>query len=224
MTFPAWHLARIVETAVRLVRAAAPGGVRSILDLGCGDGATSRAIAARLGAPGGPARVVGIDHDAEVLAAARARGVAAIEAFVSDAPRLFRRDFDLAHAYGVAELLPELGALVWTMLSAVRPGGLALLSFVPPGSMADVWYLAARAGGLGVRYHVATPSDVAAVLTRVPLPCRLVAVAPIWHFYTARPSLLRLDAPRALWNALDLAARAARRPPAAVYALVERTR
>lgn len=203
------------------MRAARPGGPRkidSILDVGCGDGRTAIEVAAAVGAR----RAVGLDHDAEALAVARARGLAVVEAFAADVPRLFPRRFDLVHAYGLAEAIPTLGALLWAMLSAARPGGLVLASYALPTAATNVWLRAARAGGLEVRFHAAEASEVEALVERLPIPARLVAQAPIWRFYSTSERVLRSRAPGIVWDAVDLAARVAGRPPAAVYALIER--
>src|SRR4051794_37165089 len=53
-----------------LVEAVAAGSGRRVLDVGCGTGSTTLAVARRLGAKG---RCIGIDISAPMIAAARAR-------------------------------------------------------------------------------------------------------------------------------------------------------
>lgn len=214
-TFSAWHRGRIVSTILRLLAGRRP---ETMLDLGCGDGARSIEISRHLSAR----LVVGLDQDAEALAAARARGLPVVEGFVSDAPALFPGRFDLVHAFGVAEAIPALPALLWAMLGCARPGGLALASYALPTAATEVWLRAARAGGLDVRFHVECPEEVERLVEGLPVSCRLVGQAPIWRLYTTDERLLRLRAPTALWEAADRALGLLRRPPVGMYVLLER--
>jgi SAM-dependent methyltransferase len=109
-------------------------GVARVLDVGCGLGQMTRAMARALG-PGGA--VVGVERDARQLAEAarqaRAAGEASLVEFrQGDATALpleaaERGRFDLAHARFLLEHVPDPLAVVREMVSAVRPGGRVVL-------------------------------------------------------------------------------------------------
>lgn len=110
-------------------------GVRSLLDVGAGLGQMTRALAR---AAGDGVRVVGVERDprqrAEAARQAEAAGEAdLVEIREGDATNLPLRDdergtFDLAHARFLLEHVPDPGAVVREMVTAVRPGGrIALL-------------------------------------------------------------------------------------------------
>jgi SAM-dependent methyltransferase len=94
------------------------------LDVGCGDGQVSLALARTVGASG---RVVGIDIDEDALAIARrAAEEAGVQAEFrhTDAAEPPEGDaFDLAYARLLLSHLPDPVATLRAMRSAVRPGG-----------------------------------------------------------------------------------------------------
>lgn len=109
-------------------------GVRSLLDVGCGLGQLTRALARRLGEG---ARVVGIERDprqrAEAERQAREAGEEGlVEWWAGDATALplgeaERGSFDLVHARFLLEHVADPAAAVREMVSAVRPGGRVVL-------------------------------------------------------------------------------------------------
>jgi SAM-dependent methyltransferase len=109
-------------------------GVRTLLDVGSGQGQMTRAVARTLG-PG--CRVLGIERDARQLAEATRQAEDAGEAGLvefraGDATALplhawERGSFDLAHARFLLEHVPDPLAVVRAMVEAVRPGGRIVL-------------------------------------------------------------------------------------------------
>lgn len=86
-----------------------------ILDLGCGDGALTERIAAA------GATVVGVDSSADMVAAARARG---LDAMVADAQALpFKREFDAVFSNAALHWMRDHDAVTAGVARALRPGG-----------------------------------------------------------------------------------------------------
>lgn len=106
-----------------IVRASDLGPGDRALDLACGTGSVTRALAQRVGPSG---RVLGVDFSAEMLNAAKTRPLPNVAYQLGDATRLEEIEagtFDAATiAYG-ARNIPDLDALFAQMTRVVRPGG-----------------------------------------------------------------------------------------------------
>ena len=99
-----------------------------ILDLGCGDGPLTEAIAAT------GAAVLGVDASAEQVAAARARG---IEAQVADGERLeFAEAFDAVFSNAALHWMLDPAAVIDGVWRALRSGGRFVGEFGGEGNVA----------------------------------------------------------------------------------------
>lgn len=105
----------VADLAGPLVELLAPRAGEDILDLGCGDGVLTAAIAARC------RRIVGVDSSPEQVAAARARGV---DARLCDGHALpFRAEFDAIVTNAALHWMKRSDAVIDGMWRALRPGG-----------------------------------------------------------------------------------------------------
>ena len=101
-----------------------------ILDLGCGDGALTRDIAAA------GAEVVGVDASESFVATARAQG---IDARVMDGQRLdFEREFDAVFTNAALHWMLDGEAVVAGVARALRPGGRFIGEFGGFGNVAAI--------------------------------------------------------------------------------------
>ena len=113
-----------------------------VLDLACGTGSLTRALAKRTGPTG---YVLGVDFSREMLRAAEARPVPNVEYRLGDATDLTGvpdSSFDAATiAYG-ARNIPDLDALFSEMVRAVRPGGRVVCLEIarPKGRLSATFY------------------------------------------------------------------------------------
>ena len=129
-----------------------------VLDLGCGDGALARQIAAR------GARVVGVDASPAMVAAARDRGV---DARVADACRLpFDGEFDLVFSNAVLHWVREPDAALAGIARALVPGGRFVAEFGGHGNIAAIAVafravLARRGGQVEWPWYFPTPDEYA---------------------------------------------------------------
>jgi len=115
-----WHRGRLAIVRRVLGRYAPPGA--RLLDVGCGTGATTRALAAAGGA-------VGMDVGDHALRHARGLGLAVVRASAARLP-VRPGTFDVAIALDVLEHLDDDVGAAREILGALRPGGL-LVATVP---------------------------------------------------------------------------------------------
>jgi SAM-dependent methyltransferase len=101
-----------------------------ILDLGCGDGALTKKIAAD------GAEVIGVDSSPRMVEAARARG---IEAVVMPAEALtFHADFDAVFSNAVLHWTRDIDAVLDGVSRALLPGGRFVGEFGAHGNVAAI--------------------------------------------------------------------------------------
>jgi SAM-dependent methyltransferase len=114
-------------TLALLARAGVRAGQRCV-DVGCGAGSVSRDLARLVGEGGS---VLGIDFDADVVALARAdadaEGLANVSFHVGDATSIVGGTYDVAYARFVLSHVPDPAAVVGAMVTALAPGGVAIL-------------------------------------------------------------------------------------------------
>jgi trans-aconitate 2-methyltransferase len=109
-------------------------GTERILDVGCGDGEITAAIAPRV--PFGS--VLGVDPSQDMIAFASSHfgppAHANLRFDVVDVRQLpYRNEFDLVVSFNALHWVPEQGAALASIGAAMKPGGKALLRFVPQG-------------------------------------------------------------------------------------------
>ncbi len=117
-------------------------GDERILDVGCGDGKITAAIAARV--PAGS--VLGVDPSQQMIAFADRHYAppahANLNFEVADARRLpYRDEFDLVVSFNALHWVPEQAQALTSIRAAMKRAGQALLRFVPEGprkSLEDV--------------------------------------------------------------------------------------
>lgn len=102
-----------------------------VLDIGCGNGKITAAIAARI--PQGSA--LGVDASANMIGFATEHYPAPNLRFqVEDARTLpFQNEFDQIVSFNAIHWIPEQGTVLYGIHAALKPHGKALLRFVPKG-------------------------------------------------------------------------------------------
>ncbi len=172
------------------------GGSEVILDVGCGDGKISVAIAERV--PRGA--VLGVDpsHDMIAFACSRyAPGTHGNLRFeVGDVRQLpYRNQFDLVVSFNALHWVPEQDAALRSIRAALKPGGAAHLRFVPAGArkslesvIEDVRHLpqwADRFAGFRAPYAHFTPHEYRDLAVRNGFEVRRMHVEDkAWDFKT----------------------------------------
>ncbi|HUP39813.1 MAG TPA: methyltransferase domain-containing protein [Vicinamibacterales bacterium] len=127
-----------------------------ILDIGCGEGSLTEKIAAA------GATVVGVDASADMVAAARARG---LDARLIDAERLaFAREFDAVFSNAALHWVRDHDAMLDGVHRALKPGGRFVAEFGGHGNIAAIQVairsvLAHRGWKTNVHRYYATPAE-----------------------------------------------------------------
>lgn len=109
-----------------------------VLDIGCGDGFLTRAIAGQVGADG---LAVGADLSRRMIAAARGAGVvngAGPWFVVADACRLPFAGFDAAVSFNALHWVPAQREALAQIADALQPGGQAIIQMVCAGPRTSI--------------------------------------------------------------------------------------
>ncbi len=154
-----------------------PRAGERILDLGCGDGALTAKIAAS------GASVTGVDTSPELLAAARGRGLDAVE---MDAQALsFAREFDAVFSNAALHWMTAPEGVLAGVSRALKPGGRFVAEFGGHGNVAAIvtaMRSAALAFGgdprLAHPWFFPTPAEYEALLQRAGFVCKRLELKP----------------------------------------------
>ncbi|MBM3486747.1 MAG: methyltransferase domain-containing protein [Alphaproteobacteria bacterium] len=120
----------VADLAMPMVDLLAPAAGERILDLGCGDGALSEAIAARGG------RVVAVDSSPDQVQAALRRG---LDAHLVDGERLsFAAEFDAVFSNAALHWMKNLDAALAGVGRALVPGGRFVAEMGGAGNVATI--------------------------------------------------------------------------------------
>jgi len=135
----------VYEKAKGLVDLLAPEKGEQILDLGCGTGVLTAAIAER------GAGVFGVDRSPEMVAQASSK-FPALKFSVMDATKLsFAGEFDAVFSNAVLHWIPEAEKVIEGVERALKPGGRFVAEFGGKGNIKTLvrgFYLAFRALGI----------------------------------------------------------------------------
>ncbi len=191
----------VADLGAPLLDLLAPQPGEAILDLGCGDGALTAALAERCGS------VVGVDSSPEQVAAARRRG---IDARIADGHALtFDQAFDAILTNAALHWMLRPDAVIEGMWRALRPGGRLVGEMGGHGNVARIREaLEAAMADRGIdaallRWYFPTVDDYRGRLTAcgfevvsialIDRPTRLPGDITAWLETFAEPVLLALE-------------------------------
>jgi len=129
------HTSFVSELALPVVDLLSPQSGELILDAGCGDGTLAREIQQR------GAEVIGIDMSAEMVTAARANGIEAQVASVTDLP--FVGKFDAVFSNAMLHWVQDAKSAAVQIAQSLKPGGRFVAEF----------------GGEGNAYHLVSAME-----------------------------------------------------------------
>ena len=144
----AHHAGFVPALGAPLVDRLDPKPGERVLDLGCGDGTLTLLIAAR------GASVIGIDASADMVAAARAKGVDARQEHAEHLP--FEREFDAVFSNAVLHWIKDAGAVAGGVARALKPGGRFVGEF---GGHTNIAAITVALRAVLPRYGIEAPSD-----------------------------------------------------------------
>jgi len=114
-------------------------GDEIILDLGCGNGLTTRELAMRV--PGG--KVVGVDNAPSMLETADAHRTENTELLLLDINELsFRSEFDVVFSSATLHWILDHERLLDNICAALKPGGFARMQFACDGNCSNFFAVA----------------------------------------------------------------------------------
>lgn len=144
----AHHAAFVPALGAPLIDRLNPQPGERILDLGCGDGTLTEQIAAR------GCTVVGVDASAEMIAAARRRG---LDARLINAEELtFNAEFDGVFSNAVLHWIKNADAVIAGVRRALKPGGRVVGEF---GGHTNIAAISVALRAVLPKYGIDAPSD-----------------------------------------------------------------
>lgn len=172
------HARFVTDLGAPLLDRLAPQQGERILDLGCGDGALTAAIAAS------GASVVGVDASADMVAAARALGLDARS--MRGEALDFEAAFDAVFSNAALHWMPQADAVARGVARALKPGGRFVAEMGGHGNVAAirVALIAALASEAGIEtdlsgiWYFPTAEAHAARLAAVGLTVEEIALIP----------------------------------------------
>ncbi len=171
----------VADLGLPLLDLLAPRAGERVLDLGCGDGVLTQAIAAS------GAHVVGVDGSPDMVAAARARGV---DARVMDGQRLaFDDEFDAVFSNAALHWMPDAEAVIDGVARALKPGG----RFV--GEMGGHGNVASIVTALRASLHARFPSRAQDFAWFFPTAAQYATLLEARHFRVEQAALIPRPTP-----------------------------